>query len=703
MDREEEILEKFRAMTDDDIEIPESLQPECIKERLAEEEIKLNENGKRRKSMKHWLSGTIAAAGALAAAIAIMIGTGNFDIGEMTGKVLTNVQTIAAGKKVTVKNKKKKAKKVAGIKQFKDYKSLYKYFAKVSEKREYYYGEEEKALADGAVGNVIPEMSEANSNTAAEKKVEDDYSKTNTRTEGVDEADIVKTDGKYIYVLKNGYEGAPGIKIIKADNGKMEAVFSKIGLDRNIDGIRYYYNDIMLDGTTLVVFGGGYGGGSDTGKSMYATKQITDILFYDITNPEKPVLKAKHTQEGTPGNTRMKDGIIYTFSSYYNNCYYYQVEGKKAKYDEFVPEVDGKKVNIKCIYVPEYSYGDYYTVVTSIDTKNPEKVIDKKVIMDSGDSIYVSNDNIYFWNIDYYSELEQTKIMKYSYNNGIIEPQASTSIVGRFNDDYSLDEYKGNLRLVITAGNRWLGRVLDDIAVEGTALNADETENALYILDKDLKVTGKIEGLAKGEHIKSARFMGDMAYFVTFRQTDPLFSVDVSDASNPKILGYLKIPGFSEYLHPFGDGLLFGLGQDADELSGRVRGLKLSMFDISNPADVKEIAKKIYSENLYSHSEAEYDRRAIIADAGKNLIGFQVGSYSEGKNRNKNEYIVYGFDREKGFYEKFRVDFDDDVSYYGSYYRGLYIGDYFYVVADNIDKAYSFDIKSGKLLEELEY
>ena len=98
------------------------------------------------------------------------------------------------------------------------------------------------------------------------------------------------------------------------------------------------------------------------------------------------------------------------------------------------------------------------------------------------------------------------------------------------------------------------------------------TENALYILGKNLEVTGKIEGLAKGEYIKSARFMGDMAYFVTFRQADPLFSVDVSDAANPKVIGYLKIPGFSEYLHPFGDGLLFGLGQDADEAKGGVRG-----------------------------------------------------------------------------------------------------------------------------------
>ena len=226
----------------------------------------------------------------------------------------------------------------------------------------------------------------------------------------------------------------------------------------------------------------------------------------------------------------------------------------------------------------------------------------------------------------------------------------------------------------------------------------------MYIFDKDLKVKGKIEGLAKGEHIKSARFMGDMAYFVTFRQTDPLFSVDVSDPANPKILGYLKIPGFSEYLHPFGNGLLFGLGQDADEKVGGTKGLKLSMFDISNPADVKEIAKKLFNERDedYSNSEAEYERKSILVDAAKNLIGFPVSYYSSAKRRQINQYVRYGFDKEKGFYERFRADFPEFDSYGGNY-RGLYIGKHFYIVAVNIDEVLSFDMKTGQLVEKLDY
>ena len=705
MEKEDEILEKLKTLADEDIEIPVSLQPDKIRERLGEEENKLN-NTKRRRNMKNWLLGMVTAAGAVAAAFAIMIGSGNLNLGEMGIDGLTNITNIVAGKKADAKKQKKIAKKVDGIKQFEDYKSLYEHLAKTAEKREC---RDLCGAANEIVAEEAPTTNELAKTAEQESgKAESDYSKTNTRTEGVDEADIVKTDGKYIYVLKNRYGNIPGIKIIKADKGKMEAVSSKIALDQKKDGIEYYYNNIMLEGNTLVVFADGneyYSG--KYGYRRYREKSITEILFYDITNPEKPVLKAKHTQEGSVGNTRMKDGIIYTFSHSYDLYYYPVTDKEDIKYDDLIPKVDGKKIGIKSIYVPEYSSGDCYTVVTSIDVKNPEKVIDSKLIMDSGYDIYVSNDNIYFWNSDYYTSSEQTKIMKYSYKDGIITPQASASVLGNLNNDYSLDEYKGNLRLVITKGNNWFGIIPigePSTADDSVVSRRETTENALYIFDKDLKVKGKIEGLAKGEHIKSARFMGDMAYFVTFRQTDPLFSVDVSDPANPKILGYLKIPGFSEYLHPFGSGLLFGLGQDADEVVGGTKGLKLSMFDISNPADVKEIAKKLFNEREedYSHSEAEFERKSILVDAAKNLIGFPVSYYSYAKRRLINQYVIYGFDKEKGFYERFRADFPEFDSYGGNY-RGLYIGKHFYIVAVNIDEVLSFDMKTGQLVEKLDY
>ena len=703
MDREDKILEMLKGLADEDIEIPASLQSDRIREKLIEEDK--NKKIKRRKTMKHWMTGSLAAVGAVAAAFAVMINTGFLDSADMTGSVLNGLNNVVAGKQINAEKQKKTVKKkkftkqVKGIKKFKNYKEMYKFLAKAAKSKNSndYLLSTNKTLETADTAETAGENS-VNNDTA---KTESDYSKTNTRTEGVDEADIVKTDGKYIYVLKNSYDGVPEVRIVKTDNGKMKAITSRISLDKEKGDTSYYYNDMMVEGTTLVVFADTYKEPKD--KRLYgyrANSNTAEVLFYDITNPEKPEFKTKHTQEGSIGNTRMKDGIIYTFSHTYNFNYYYLIDGgKKVDYSKLVPKVDGKKIDIGRIYVPEYSDGESYTVVTSVDVKNPEKIIDKKMIMDSGYDIYVSGENIYFWNTDYFMTGEKTMLTKYSYKNGIITPQASTSIMGTFNNDYSLDEYNGNLRIVVTKGNEW-GRIIPFADEEDAE---DTTENALYILDKDLKAKGKIEGLAKGEQIKSARFMGDMAYFVTFRQTDPLFSVDVSNPESPKVLGYLKIPGFSEYLHPFGNGLLFGLGQDADEKEGGTRGLKLSMFDISNPYDVKEIAKTIYSEDKYSSSDAEYDRRAITIDAGKNLVGFEVSFYDESKGKSFEKYVVYGFDREKGFYQKFGVNNLEGENFYSSDCRGLYIGDYFYIVPANANKVYSFDLKNGQAVEKIEY
>ena len=704
MDREDKILEMLKGLADEDIEIPASLQSDRIREKLIEEDK--NKKIKRRKTMKHWMTGSLAAVGTVAAAFAVMINAGFLGSADMTGSVLNGINNVVAGKQIKAEKQKKTVKKkkftkqVKGIKKFKNYKEMYKFLAKAAKSKNSndYLLSTNKTLETADTAETAGENS-VNNDTA---KTESDYSKTNTRTEGVDEADIVKTDGKYIYVLKNSYDGAPEVRIIKTDNGKMKAITSRISLDKEKGDTSYYYNDMMVEGTTLVVFADTYKEPKD--KRLYgyrANSNTAEVLFYDITNPEKPEFKTKHTQEGSIGNTRMKDGIIYTFSHTYNFNYYYLMDGnEKVDYSKLVPKVDGKKLDIGRIYVPEYSDGESYTVVTSVDVKNPEKIIDKKMIMDSGYDIYVSGENIYFWNTDYFMAGEKTMLTKYSYKNGIITPQASTSIMGTFNNDYSLDEYNGNLRIVVTKGNEW-GRIIPFADEEEDA--EDTTENALYILDKDLKVKGKIEGLAKGEHIKSARFMGDMAYFVTFRQTDPLFSVDVSNPESPKVLGYLKIPGFSEYLHPFGNGLLFGLGQDADEKEGGTRGLKLSMFDISNPYDVREIAKTIYSEDKYSSSDAEYDRRAITIDAGKNLVGFEVSFYDESKGKSFEKYVVYGFDREKGFYQKFGVNNLEGENFYSSDCRGLYIGDYFYIVPANANKVYSFDLKNGQAVEKIEY
>ncbi len=142
-----------------------------------------------------------------------------------------------------------------------------------------------------------------------------------------------------------------------------------------------------------------------------------------------------------------------------------------------------------------------------------------------------------------------------------------------------------------------------------------EDTNYLYILDEKLNELSKIEDIAKDEQVYSARFIGKTGYVVTYKQTDPLFSIDLSDPKNPQIIGELKIPGFSEYLHPYGDGLLLGIGMDVDETGTITNGVKLSMFDISNPEDVAEVQKYVM-EDCYS-TNVTYEYKAAMIDVEK--------------------------------------------------------------------------------------
>ena len=169
--------------------------------------------------------------------------------------------------------------------------------------------------------------------------------------------------------------------------------------------------------------------------------------------------------------------------------------------------------------------------------------------------------------------------------------------------------------------------------------------------------------------------MGDTGYFVTFKQVDPLFSVDLSDPANPQIIGELKIPGFSEYLHPYGDGKLLGIGMDVDDESVTTDGVKVSMFDISDPSDVKETDVHVL-EDMYG-TDVAYDYKAVFVDVEKNLFGFLAYGSS-------NQYTVLTYDDENGFSEVF----SREMPGYGSV-RGMYVDDTFYLVSGNTVESYS--------------
>jgi len=286
------------------------------------------------------------------------------------------------------------------------------------------------------------------------------------------------------------------------------------------------------------------------------------------------------------------------------------------------------------------------------------------LIMNDYVEIYVSGNAMYLYNTEYRSETPHTQIAKFSLKNGYISAVAAATVPGTIQDTFAINEYQDNLRVLTSHWN---------VAI-------DDRTNQLYILDKNLKAAGKIENIAEGETIYAARYFGDLAYFITYRNIDPLFAADLSDIHNPKILGELKITGYSEYLHMWGEDKLLGIGYETDEEKGNREGIKLVMFDISNPAELSIIDTVVIKTADYSPALDNY--KAVLADLRKNMIGFVTLDYSE----DNLEYRMYSFTDGK-FVEELVVE--KDTLKYRESYRGLWAGEYFYMV--NPAEIQSFD------------
>ena len=289
-------------------------------------------------------------------------------------------------------------------------------------------------------------------------------------------------------------------------------------------------------------------------------------------------------------------------------------------------------------------------------------------------TLYMSTDNIYFSVNEYdwrnFSYMNSTRILKVSYDEGRLQVEGQGAVPGNLHDDYSIDEYDGYLRLVTTYYN-------------------NGTYNALYILDGDLKRVSVIKRIAEGEEIQSARFMGDKVFFVTFRNTDPLFSVDLSNPNKPEIVGFLELPGFSAYLHPYSENLLLGIGYEGDS-AGLTGGIKMSMFDISDASDVKEIDKYVIEDA--DMASVIDNPNTLMHDKKDGYIGFAVSGYMDSETK----YMVY--DYEDGFDEKLEFRIPNSSWDEMAYLRGVVIDGYLYVIRE--DKMVSFDTENFSVIQE---
>ena len=519
-----------------------------------------------------------------------------------------------------------------------------------------------------------------------------EFSETNIQVEGVDEADVIKTDGEYIYAINT-----EALYIVKANKGEPELT-AKIA---NISKGGQFYTEMYLQGDRIIAIKNNVYGLQPYGYEQ--SDLITFIDIFDVSDKAKPSLVESISQSGFYKHSRMIDDILYLVTDYtiYNGT------AKEDIITSFVPcytvgenQSTAKPEDISIL--PEPSMANY-TLVSGIKTSGTVDFVSQKSILGESYELYASNNTIYLSSVKYKEEVsrdtkvevvhyhEDTLLTKVAIDKGEVEVKTSVTIPGRILNQFSLDEYKGVLRVVTTINNNTYyynrngaGGIIDEMMMGIASSSQSKQHNAVMTLDENLKVIGSIEDIAPDEQVYSCRFMEDIAYFVTFRQVDPLFSVDLSDPASPKIIGALKIPGFSDYLHPYDTGLLFGLGRNADD-SGRTDFLKLSMFDNSDPTNVTEKDKLIIDGEYFS--EASYNHKAIIVDARKNLVAFPA----------ENKYLIYTYDKKTGFKQEAEIKLAEQGFITTEYIRGMFIDNIFFVISANSVNAYDMDKDFAKL------
>jgi inhibitor of cysteine peptidase len=447
------------------------------------------------------------------------------------------------------------------------------------------------------------------------------YSTTNIQVAGVDEADTVKTDGQYIYTVSStqnsGYyyygstpQASNAVYIVNADPQDAKVV-AKISLDNNTEPAGLF---LSQDSSKLVVLASkyqlySYGAGNSVNLMLapYHSDVYTYINVYDISNKASPVLTRNFTVSGSYFNSRMIGNYIYAVVSQpamvYNNAVTLPTvyEGQK--------EAD---VTPSAIYYADVNQSSYFTFTSFYgldvldDSQQPTNMT---VMMDGASTMYVSPSNIYVTYPTWTDAGEYTSVYRLSINGLQLSFEAKGSIPGTVINQYAMDEYNGNLRVA----TNWQQQ--------------DTKINNVYVLNQNLTTIGKLEGLAQGENLHSVRFMGDKCYLVTFIRTDPLFVIDLRQPQNPKVLGELKIPGYSDYLHPYDENHLIGVGKDAVDAQGQdfawYQGLKLSLFDVSNVNNPVQLANFTIGDRG-TDSAALTDPKAFLFDKAKGLLVIPV-------------------------------------------------------------------------------
>ena len=541
------------------------------------------------------------------------------------------------------------------------------------------------------------------------------HSETNTQVKGVDEADIIKNDGEYIYTVN-------GSTVRVIDARKPDALKEISIVD--VKDPEFYPEELYLDDKRLIVSGYSY---SNNWNNDYTSLQ--NVYIFDIEDKANIELIKEFKFEGNQVTSRKIGNKLYMVMEKYIPYYYDTpmpvIPMPLYKTNESEDLIQPAKCG-EIMYMPGIVGEPHFVAIYAIDTANTDAKINSSVVLGNAETIYASKDNIYLTDYEYSNVMysrktagitepytrqpDETYIHKFALNDGDVEYKGVGAVPGTINNQFSIDESGKDLRVATTTNQQWWG--------------ADDMSNNIYVLDNEkMEIAESLEGLAEGEKIYSARFVGNRAYIVTFKQVDPLFVIDLGDRTKsiaPKVLGQLKIPGVSKYMHPIDENHIIGFGLDSVENENSnnawFQGLKMSIFDVSDVENPKELDKVIIGDRG-SSSELEYDHKALLFDKEKAIIGFPVTiaeipqSVKDNLDLETWQYgdtvfqgaYVYNFDVEKGFHLAGKIShYSDDAlganfHYYDRYDSGkninriIYMGDNYFTTSDGYVKATSMD------------
>jgi uncharacterized secreted protein with C-terminal beta-propeller domain len=492
----------------------------------------------------------------------------------------------------------------------------------------------------GGLGTMTVAGTAADVNSAVSSASSPSFTGTNVQVQGVDEPDIVKTDGTHLFVVSTGSSSSPkggsAVTIIQAYPPSSNAVLSALSLSGQVIGIE------IAQGRLMVIDQLNTNGATSIGLFLYNTSSLSS-----------PRLVSNVTVSGTYVAARMAQGYLYAVVQ--QPSYTFNSQGNATGVTPYVT-VNGQRVALppsSIFYTPNNSQiGDYTMVVGVSMASGAETTL--SVLTGPSSTVYVSTSNIYVVYSDYREfanvddipgnvftggelitsssvQLDQNStIFRASYLNGTVAVQAVGSVPGSVLNQFSMDEYNGYFRVATSRLT----------TIDGNATESDD----VYVLSQNMSQVSALRNIAPGENLYAVRFSGDMGYVVTFEQVDPLFAISFADIAHPVILSALKVNGYSDYLQPlFGSSYLLGVGKDTVASStgdfAYYLGLKLSLFHVAANGSSSDMSDYMIGDRgtdspvLTDHLALTYDQANNITVIPVLLAEVPAGQQSSGTSQ----------------------------------------------------------------------